>query len=69
MLEVIQSFERASGQKLRYEIGLRRDGDAIATYADTTKANNILAWKTKRSLDEALASAWEWEKKVRKFLM
>lgn len=68
VIEVIQSFERVSGQKLRYEIGLRRDGDVIATYADTTKANNILGWKTKRSLDEALASAWEWEKKVRKFL-
>ena len=68
VLEVIQSFERVSGQKLPYEIGVRRDRDVIATYADTTKANNILGWKTKRSLDEAVSSAWEWEKKVRKFL-
>ena len=68
VLEVIQSFERVSGQKLPYEIGVRRDGDVIATYADTTKANNILGWKTKRSLDEAVSSAWEWEKKVRKLL-
>ena len=66
VLEVIQSFERVSKQKLPYEIGVRRDGDVIAAYADTTKANNILGWKTKRSLDEAVASAWEWEKKVRK---
>jgi UDP-glucose 4-epimerase len=37
----------------------------IAAYADTTKANEVLGWKTKRSLDEAVASAWAWEKKIR----
>ena len=65
VLEVIESFERVSGQKLTYEIGGRRTGDVIAAYADTTKANEILGWKTKRSLDEAVASAWAWEKKIR----
>ena len=65
VLEVIQTFERVSGQKLTYEIGERREGDVIAAYADTTKANTVLRWKTKRSLDEAVASAWKWEQKVR----
>jgi UDP-glucose 4-epimerase len=65
VLEVIESFERVSGQKLIYEIGKRRSGDVIAAYADTTKANEVLGWKTKRSLDEAVASAWAWEKKIR----
>ena len=65
VLEVIQSFERVSGQSLTYEIGMRREGDVIAAYADTTKANTVLGWKTKRSLDEAVASAWKWEQKVR----
>jgi UDP-glucose 4-epimerase len=65
VLEVIQSFERVSGQSLTYEIGARREGDVIAAYADTTKANTVLGWKTKRSLDEAVASAWKWEQKVR----
>ena len=65
VLEVIQSFERVSGKKLPYEIGARREGDVVAAYADTTKANNVLGWKTQRSLDEAVASAWAWEKKVR----
>ena len=65
VLEVIQSFERVSGQKLTYEIGARREGDVIAAYADTTKANTVLGWKTKRNLDEAVASAWKWEQKVR----
>lgn len=68
VLEVIQSFERISGQKLPYEIGARREGDVVAAYANTTKANTVLGWKTKRSLDEAIASAWKWEQKVRKLL-
>ena len=65
VLDVIQSFERVSGQKLTYEIGDRRTGDVIAAYADITKANKVLGWKTQRSLDEAIASAWAWEKKIR----
>ncbi|MGB0274968.1 MAG: UDP-glucose 4-epimerase GalE [Flavobacteriaceae bacterium] len=68
VLEVIQSFERVSRQKLPYEIGARREGDVVAAYANTTKANTVLGWKTKRSLDEAIASAWKWEQKVRKLL-
>jgi UDP-glucose 4-epimerase len=65
VLEVIESFECISGKKLIYEIGKRRAGDVIAAYADTSKANEVLGWKAKRSLDEAVASAWAWEKKLR----
>lgn len=65
VLEVIESFERVSGKKLPYDIGARREGDVIAAYADTMKANTVLGWKTIRTLDEAVASAWKWEKKIR----
>jgi UDP-glucose 4-epimerase len=65
VLEVIKSFERVSGQKLNYEIGNRRAGDVIAAFADTSKANEVLGWKTNRSLDDAVASAWAWERKIR----
>ena len=37
VLEVIQSFEKVSGQKLNYRIVERRRGDVTAAYADTTK--------------------------------
>lgn len=65
VLEVITSFERVSGKKLAYTFGPKREGDVVAAYADTTKANAVLGWKTKRSLDEAVSSAWKWEQKVR----
>lgn len=65
VLEVIESFERVSGQKLNYKIVDRRPGDVISAYADTTKANDVLGWKAQYTLDEAMKSAWDWERKIR----
>ncbi|GGF01971.1 UDP-glucose 4-epimerase GalE [Flavobacterium limi] len=65
VLEVIHSFEKASGQKLPYKIVDRREGDITEAYANTDKANNVLGWKTQLSLDDAIASAWKWEQKIR----
>ncbi len=65
VLEVITSFEKVSGKKLAYKIADRRDGDVTEAYANTDKANTVLGWKTASSLDEAIASAWKWEQKIR----
>ena len=62
---MISAFEKISNQKLNYKIVDRREGDVVAAFADTTKANTALGWKAKSSLEEALMSAWEWEKKIR----
>jgi UDP-glucose 4-epimerase len=65
VLEVIQAFEKVSGQKLPYKIVDRREGDITSAYANTDKANNILGWKAESTLEEAIASAWKWEQKIR----
>ena len=65
VLEVIQSFENVSGKKLNYKIVARRPGDITEAYADTDRANNILGWRAESSLDDAMRSAWDWERKVR----
>lgn len=65
VLEVINAFEKVSGEKLNYQIVGRREGDVTEAYANTDKANNILGWKAQSSLEEALASAWKWEQKIR----
>lgn len=65
VLEVIEAFEEVSDQKLNYVITHRREGDVIAAYADTKKANDILGWKAELSLENALLSAWNWERKIR----
>jgi UDP-glucose 4-epimerase len=65
VLEVINAFEKVSGQKLNYQIVDRREGDITSAFANTDKANKVLGWKSQLSLEEALASAWNWEKKIR----
>ncbi len=65
VLEVIEAFEKISGQKLPYRIVARRDGDVVQAYANTDKARKVLGWSTELSLDDALASAWKWEQKIR----
>ncbi len=65
VLEAIQSFEKVSGEKLKYQIVDRREGDVVAAYAETSKANDVLGWKTELTLDDAMASAWKWEQKIR----
>jgi UDP-glucose 4-epimerase len=65
VLEVIKTFEKVSGKELNYKIVDRRPGDITEAYADTTKANDVLGWKAELPLEEALASAWKWEQKVR----
>ncbi|MFC7444856.1 UDP-glucose 4-epimerase [Mesoflavibacter sp. HG96] len=64
VLEVINSFERVSGEKLNYKIANRREGDVISAYADTTKANQVLGWKAESSLDDAMTSAWKWQQRL-----
>ncbi len=65
VLEAIQSFERVSGVKLNYKIVDRRPGDIVSAYADTAKANKVLGWKAQFTLDQAMKSAWDWERKIR----
>lgn len=65
VMEVIKSFEKVSGQKLNYKIAPRREGDVIQAYADTTKSNTDLGWKAQLILDDALLSAWKWERYIR----
>ncbi|MEN8188034.1 MAG: UDP-glucose 4-epimerase GalE, partial [Bacteroidota bacterium] len=63
VLEVIKAFEKVSGEKLNYKIVGRREGDITSAYADTSFANNELGWKATLTLEEALLSAWNWQKK------
>jgi UDP-glucose 4-epimerase len=65
VLEAIKSFERVSGIKLKYRIVGRRAGDIEKIWADPTYANKELGWKTLSSLDEAMKTAWDWEKNIR----
>ena len=65
VLELINSFERATGVKLPYKVGPRRGGDIEAIWGNVDKANNVLGWKADTPLDDILLSAWNWQKRLR----
>ena len=66
VLEVLETFEKVSGQKVNYQIGDRREGDVEQVYANVDKAKKVLNWETKYDLDRSLADAWRWEQKISK---
>ncbi|MDZ7739131.1 MAG: UDP-glucose 4-epimerase GalE [Bacteroidales bacterium] len=64
VFEAIESFERVSGEKLNYRVTGRRAGDIEKIWADASLANKELGWSAKLSLDDAMKSAWEWQKNL-----
>lgn len=65
VLEIVEEFERATGEKVNYRIYPRRPGDIPCVYADTTLANRELGWEADTPLGATLLSAWNWEKHIR----
>ena len=66
VLTLINEFEAATGKKIPYTIVGRREGDIEKVWAAPQKANEVLGWKANTPIRDVLASAWEWEKKIRK---
>ncbi|MCO5269819.1 MAG: UDP-glucose 4-epimerase GalE [Brumimicrobium sp.] len=65
VMEMISVFEKVSHLKLPYTIGPRRSGDVPIIFANTDKANKNLEWKASRSIEQAIDSAWKFEKYIR----
>ena len=61
MLELVHAFEKATGVKLNYRIGPRREGDTEQVWANPAKANKVLGWSADTPVEEILASAWKWQ--------
>lgn len=65
VLDVINSFEKVSGQKLNYKIVDRREGDITQVWANPDYSNDELGWKAEKGIDEMTLSAWKWELALR----
>ena len=64
-LEVVEGFEKATGVKVNWTYAPRREGDIEKVWGNVDKANQILGWKADTPLEDVLASAWKWQKKLR----
>jgi UDP-glucose-4-epimerase GalE len=58
--QVLSTVEEVTGKKVPTKIVARRPGDPPALVADPTRAQQILKWKTQRSLRDSVATAWKW---------
>jgi UDP-glucose 4-epimerase len=61
VLDVVEAFEKASGQDIPYKITDRRPGDIASCYADPSKAEEELGWTAERDLLDMCKDAWRWQ--------
>lgn len=61
VLELVHAFEKAIGHPLPHCIAPRRPGDAVASYADPSRAARLLGWKATRGIDHICRDAWTWQ--------
>ena len=61
VLDIVNAFEKVSGQKVPYKIAPRRSGDIAECYADPSYAKEILGWEAKRSIEEMCEDNWRWQ--------
>lgn len=61
VFELVNTFEKATGIKIKYEVKERRQGDVPSCYADVSKAEKELNWKATKTTEDACIDAWRWE--------
>lgn len=61
VLDLIKSFEQASGRTIPYRIVARRPGDIAAFYADASLAEKLLNWRVECDLDQMCRDSWNWQ--------
>ncbi len=64
VMQVLKAVETATGRAVPVDIAPRRQGDAVALYADTTKVTRELGWRPKHSdIDTVVSTAWAFHQK------
>lgn len=61
VLEMVNAFEKASGQKVPYQITPRRSGDVASCYADPKLAADELGWTAQKGLTDMCEDSWRWQ--------
>ena len=61
MLQLVETFERVNGIAVPYVIAPRRAGDIAEFYADASKAERVLHWRTEKTVEDMCRDSWKWE--------
>jgi UDP-glucose-4-epimerase GalE len=63
--EVVAAIEEVTGSHVPLRLCPRRPGDPPALIADPRRAEALLQWKAKRTLRDAVSTAWKWMQRQR----
>ncbi|CAG4885848.1 UDP-glucose 4-epimerase GalE [Paraburkholderia gardini] len=61
VLDVVRSFEKASGKPVPYEIVARRPGDVAQCFANPAAAEKLLGWRAQFGIERMCADHWRWQ--------
>lgn len=61
VLELVNAFTKVSGQDIPYQFVDRRAGDIASCYASADKAQSLLGWQAKLSINEMCQDTWRWQ--------
>jgi len=61
VLELVRSFEEASGRKIPYVIAGRRPGDIAVSYAGVGKAKRELGFQAEYGIKRMCEDSWRWQ--------
>lgn len=62
VLDLIHAFQEINKIKIPYRFVARRSGDVAEVFANTSKAESVLNFKSKRSINKMCADAWHFAK-------
>ncbi|WP_323842274.1 MULTISPECIES: UDP-glucose 4-epimerase GalE [unclassified Moraxella] len=62
VLQLVNAFEKATGQNVPYVIVSRRAGDIASCYASCDKAKSLLNWQAQFDITRACLDTWRWQK-------
>ncbi len=62
VLDIVNTFMLVNKVNIPYVIAPRRAGDIAETYADPSKAAQMLGWKAELDLRDMCADSWNWQK-------
>lgn len=63
---IFDTCEKVLNKKIDVEIVARRPGDPAKLYANAKKAKTVLNWNPKRTIEDSIKSAYDWEKEMQK---
>ena len=60
VLDMVKTFEKATGMKVPYKIAPRRAGDIATCYANPKKAKEELGWEAEKTLEDMCRDSWNY---------